>query len=331
MDRQSERRTRRNSLIMATLAVAGFALAAAPDKAEAAENGVGFYLLGGRGPMAGYLPPPGLYIQNDTYYYDGKLGGNARLPTGGQVIANVEAQVMADFITGTWVLPWEVLGGNLAIGTITAFGRPRVSADILIDPAILDPLDIGVTDKASVFADPVASAVLGWHSGKWHWNITGLLNIPVGDYREGEIANMAFHRWAGDISGAVTWFDPELGIDLSATAGVTFNGTNDVTDYTTGTEFHVEWAATKALSKQLSIGLVGYYYDQITGDSGPGAQLGDFEGRVTALGGTIAYNFELGQTPISTRLKIYREFDVQNRLEGTAGYFTVAFPLAVNK
>ncbi len=52
---------------------------------------------------------------------------------------------------------------------------------------------------------------------------------------------------------------------------------------------------------------------------------------MTALGGTIAYNFELGQTPISTRVKVYREFDVENRLEGTAGYFTVAFPLAVNK
>lgn len=33
--------------------------------AGAAENGVGFYLLGGRGPMAGYIPPPGVYIQND--------------------------------------------------------------------------------------------------------------------------------------------------------------------------------------------------------------------------------------------------------------------------
>jgi hypothetical protein len=326
---RTSRRHRSTGIAGAIIAITSALAVTLP--AEAAENGVGFYLLGGRGPMAGYLPPPGLYIQNDTYYYDGSLGGGKRLPSGGDVIANVEAQVVADFITGTWVLPWDVLGGNLAIGTITAFGRPRVNANIVIDPAVLDPLEASVTDQATVFADPVASAVLGWHSGKWHWNITGLLNIPVGDYREGEIANMAFHRWAGDISGAVTWFDPELGIDLSAAAGFTFNGTNEVTDYTTGTEFHVEWAATKALSKQLSVGLVGYYYDQVTGDSGPGAQLGDFKGRVTALGGTIAYNFELGQTPISTRVKVYREFDVENRLEGTAGYFTVAFPLAVNK
>ena len=112
---------------------------------------------------------------------------------------------------------------------------------------------------------------------------------------------------------------------------MTFNGTNQATDYTTGNEFHVEWAATKMLTTQLSVGLVGYYYDQITGDSGPGARLGLFEGRVIAVGGTVAYNFQLGATPISTRLKVYREFDAENRLEGTAGYMTVSLPLGVHK
>ena len=32
---------------------------------QAAENGVGFYLLGLRGPLAGITPPPGVYFQND--------------------------------------------------------------------------------------------------------------------------------------------------------------------------------------------------------------------------------------------------------------------------
>ena len=34
--------------------------------------------------------------------------------------------------------------------------------------------------------------------------------------------------------------------------------------------------------------------------------------------------------PISTRIKVYREFDVQNRMEGTAGFFTVSLPLAID-
>jgi hypothetical protein len=44
----------------------------------------------------------------------------------------------------------------------------------------------------------------------------------------------------------------------------------------------------------------GYYYQQVTGDSGVGATLGDFEGRVTALGGILTYDFALGKIPVST-------------------------------
>ena len=75
--------------------------------------------------------------------------------------------------------------------------------------------------------------------------------------------------------------------------------------------------------------MVGYHYDQITGDSGAGARLGDFKGRVTALGGTLGYTFNLDGRPISTRLKVFREFDAVNRLDGTAAYVTVALPLFV--
>jgi hypothetical protein len=41
-------------------------------------------------------------------------------------------------------------------------------------------------------------------------------------------------------------------------------------------------------------------------------------------------SFEVGKLPISTRIKVYREFDVQNRMEGTAGFFTVALPIGLD-
>ena len=49
-------------------------------------------------------------------------------------------------------------------------------------------------------------------------------------------------------------------------------------DLATGDEFHLEWAATKYLTKEFTIGLVGYYYQQLTPDSGVGPSLGAFEG-----------------------------------------------------
>lgn len=69
---------------------------------------------------------------------------------------------------------------------------------------------------------------------------------------------------------------------------------------------------------------------QLTPDSGTSARLGAFEGRVVVLGGSIGYTFEVGKLPISTRLKVYREFATVNRMEGTAGYFTVSLPLVID-
>ena len=50
---------------------------------------------------------------------------------------------------------------------------------------------------------------------------------------------------------------------------------------------------------------------------------------MTAVGGTLGYNFILGQTPVSTRLKVLQEVEVENRFRGTIGFVQVSFPLWV--
>ncbi|WP_186813076.1 transporter, partial [Methylorubrum extorquens] len=82
-------------------------------------------------------------------------------------------------------------------------------------------------------------------------------------------------------------------------------------------------------SKELTVGFVGYFYDQLTGDTGPGDRVGPFKGRVTALGGSIGYTFKLGEIPISTSVRVLREFDTRNRFEGAATWLTIAAPLWV--
>ena len=99
-------------------------------------------------------------------------------------------------------------------------------------------------------------------------------------------------------SAAVTYLDPTLGIELSMVGGFTINGENPDTDHRTGRELHVEAGPTK-LIKELSAGVIGAHYQQVTGDSGPGATLGPYKGRNTAVGGVIGYDFVLGHTPIS--------------------------------
>lgn len=288
----------------------------------AAENGTGFYLLGSRGPLAGVTPPPGIYFQNDIYIYSGSAGGAIQLPLGGQLVAGVDASVVLELPTSLWVTPIEIFGGKLAFSATVPVG----SMDI---DATLGPL--AVSDGVFTIGDPVVAAFVGWNADNFHWQAGVAVNTPIGDYQKGEIANIAFNRWAADLFATGTWLDPTVGLDLSGAVGVTFNGENPATNYQTGTEFHLEGAITQNFSPQFSLGAIGYYYNQLSGDSGAGAVLGSFKGEVAAIGVTMGFNFKLGMLPVSTRFKYFHELHAKNRLKGDAGFITVSIPLWVDQ
>ena len=94
-------------------------------------------------------------------------------------------------------------------------------------------------------------------------------------------------------------------------------------------EFHIEAALFYNFSPDFSVGLNGYHYDQLTGDSGAGATLGDFKGRVSALGPGISGTFQVGPAPVSVNLRYFHEFNVKNRLEGDTSWLTISLPLWV--
>lgn len=292
------------------------------DVSIAAENGVGIYLLGSKGPFAAILPPQGFYVQSDSYLYSGELSGSRQLPLGGAIVGEVSSVTFLEVPTVVWVTPAELLGGRLGLNASFPLGYPTVDASLSAGPFARS-----LSDEAFVVGDPIVGGQMAWDSGNLHVLLASLVNVPIGDYREGELANLAFHRWAADFSVAGTWFDPTIGVEASVNLGLTVNGENPVTDYRTGTEFHLEGSLSKLLSPALSLGVVGYYYDQITGDGGEGARLGDFEGKVAALGLTAAYTFEAAGRPISARVKVFQEFAAENRLEGTSGFLTLAVPL----
>jgi len=157
-----------------------------------------------------------------------------------------------------------------------------------------------------------------------------LINIPVGYWEKGDITSAGFNHWAVDVTGAVTYLDMKTGVEISGAAGFTFNGENPDTNVTTGTEFHVEGAAVQNFSKSFGIGINGYFYDQVTEDTGLPPLLGGFEGRVAALGPVVNWNFQVGKIPVSMSFKYFHEFDVKNRLEADSEYFTLTMPLSVS-
>lgn len=344
----------RSSELVALRSVSALLLViAATNSSEtrAAESATSFYLLGSKGSMAGFTPPPGTYFADLNYYYSGKAQGQAALGvtlprTGARTGSGASLTVEADLSvkgeayyqipTVLWVAPGQVLGGNLGFSLATPLGWKDVNADIdarvnLTIPKLSQTLTAGrrlsLEDQRTGFGDPIAGAFIGWHQGNLHWNIGTMINIPIGVWDTGRLANIGFNHWAFDFTGAVTWLDPKSGLELSGAAGVTFNTENPDSNYKSGTDFHLEVAAIQNFSKQFAVGVVGYHYQQLTGDSGSGAVLGDFKGRVSAIGPQVNYTFQVGPLPIMTSLKWMHEFNVENRLRGDMGLLTVSIPL----
>ena len=274
------------------------------------------------------MPGPGGYLQSDTYIYSGKSGGNVDLPIGGVVIADVSADVVIDVATGLFVFPGEVLGGSFGVSASLPFGWERIKAGAELDlPPPAPIIAARVSDSDFQVGDPLIGASLGWHDGNMHWQFAGTLNIPIGSWEEGRLVNLGFNRWAFDVTGAGTWLDPQAGYQISVATGFTFNGENLDTGYQSGTEFHLDTTASLLFAHGTSLGVAGYLYDQVTGDSGEAAKLGSFKGHAVAAGPMVTFALPLGNLAMSGNLRWYHEFEVENRLKGDAFYFTATLPL----
>ena len=84
--------------------------------------------------------------------------------------------------------------------------------------------------------------------------------------------------WSFETNLAATYLHSEKGFEISASFGHLYNTENEDTDYHTGQELHVEYMLNQFLSETFAIGLQGFYYKQLTSDSGSGAILDDFKG-----------------------------------------------------
>ena len=139
------------------------------------------------------------------------------------------------------------------------------------------------------------------------------------------MVNLGLNHWGFDTTLAVTYLNPETGIEVSVAPGVIFNTENDETNYQTGTEFHLDFTANQFLSETFALGLRGYYYKQITGDSGSGARLGDFKGESFGLGPGFVWFPEFADGKLAVLGKWIHDFDVTNRFESDYGTLTVAW------
>jgi hypothetical protein len=295
------------------------ALALSATAALGAESAAGVYLLGVRGPNAAVMPPEGVFLTNQFYVNDSKASRPINI-FGRTFLPEARLKVGVNLTTLTWITPVELFGARLGLSGTVPVGHIDVRGR-------LGPLRAG--DSLGTFGDSSVSTFLGWKFDNLHVQIGAAAFLPIGDYRDGALANVSKNRGALDLFAAVTWADPDIGLSVSAVAGYTANRTNKATHYRTGNEFHLEGAIVQKITNEFSVGVVGYHYQQVGDDRGRGANFGPFRGRTTAIGPMAGYTFMVGTIPISTQARFYREVDVKNRFKGNIGYLSVSMPLWV--
>jgi hypothetical protein len=308
---------------------------AAPQVALADEGGVSFWIPGFFGSLAAAPQQPGWSVTTIYYHTSVDAGGDvafARQVTRGNITANFRGNLSANLdadadlaiVIPTYVFARPVLGGQLSVGMIGVAGRNDVSVDATLTG--LGPLGLsasrGRSDEVTGFGDLLPLASLRWNQGVHNYMtyITG--DIPVGNYDPTRLANLGIGHGAVDGGFGYTYFNPQTGNEFSAVLGFTYNLENDATNYKNGIDMHLDWGASKFLTKQLQVGLVGYIYDQVTPDSGSGDRVGAFESRVFGVGPQLGYIFPVGDMQGYLNLKGYKEFGNEHRPDGWNTWLT---------
>lgn len=299
--------------------------------ASAVEGGLGAYQLGSRGPLAGFVPPPGDYFNVDLIFISGEVD---QLPIGGVALDDVDVDAFVVKPNVTHVFAGQIWGGSPAINV----QLPVVTADITFSDILGTPISGSLEDEETGFGDPVVTPMVGWHHGNWHYSTGASIFIPLGKYdiatvdvaaREIDVLSTGKNKFAVQPFVNATYLNPQTGREASASMSVTFNEENDDTDYKNGDEFIFEGALGQHLPNGLTLGLVGYYYNQLSNDSGAGAEsfqqtvgARSLKARVTGLGPYASYNTKLGGYSASFAARYYTEFNAKRRFESDVLWLT---------
>jgi hypothetical protein len=316
------------------------AATASVDVARADEGGVSFWLPGGFGSLAAVPLQPGFSF-TDLYVHSSVSGGGnvaasraLNIGTASPTLtvnlnASVQGAADLDAFIPTYAFDQKFLGGQLALSIMGAYGRSQAKIDANVTGA-LGPIGFAaersISDALTDFGDLYPQATMRWNSGVHNFMVYTMEDVPVGAYDPHRIANLGIGHWAADGGGGYTYFDQKAGHEFSVVTGWTYNFINPSTQYQNGIDWHVDWGASQFVTKQVQLGAVGYYFQQITGDSGAGARLGAFESHIAGIGPQFGYLFPVGDKVQGyLNLKGYWEFDAQNRASGWNAWVTLSF------
>lgn len=236
-----------------------FVVAGTPTLAEADAGGSSFWFPGAMGSLAAVPGEPGwswlnLYIHFDT---SGNFVDRNSFTTG--VHSRSDALATGPIYT----FASAVFGGRASFGVFAVPGN--------VGATLAAPNGRSAQDERTTFSDVFYQGTLKWNQGVNNTMVYVTGNIPSGTYDQRRLANLSLGYVVTDAGGAYTYLDSKTGNEFSIASGFSYNFINPYTQYQNGIDFHTDWAASHYLNKNAFIGFGGYFFQQVSGDTGAGA------------------------------------------------------------
>ncbi len=310
-----------------SIAAAFVCLACSPSGVLAEEGGSGHYLPGSMASFIdGVSPTESFAIRYNLLSYDGSAGAQRTIPIANQVTLGADVSSVAHGLTFFWRPPVEIgERWSYAMSATIPYVTLEVEADVVTGTGTVRRSD-EVNDIGDIILMPL---MLNYHvNDDINWNFRLALYAPTGDYEVGRLANTGKNFWSVEPTAAFMYFGKKNGRELSAFLGATFNEENSDTDYKSGTQMHFDVTAAQhfpAFGGLAGAGLTGSWYEQVSGDSGAGATLGDFEARTVGAGPVMSLIRKVGGHDLLAELKWIHEFEVDNRVKGDTVFLKVLY------
>ena len=173
-------------------------------------------------------------------------------------------------------------------------------------------------------SDVFYQGTLKWNQGVNNEMIYIAGNIPSGTYDPNRLANLSLGFWASMSAAPTPNLDPKTGHEFSVAGGFTYSAMTPYLQYQNGIDAHLDWAASQFVTKSVLVGVAGYYFQQITDDTGPGAKLGGFRGMAVGLGPQLGFLFPVGDMQGYLNIKAYKDLEFENRPQGWSTWVTFA-------
>ena len=289
---------------------------ATPLAALATEGGTSHYIPGSIATLIDLAPTkPGWVVEPIYLHYQGSASAAKSIPIAGVITAGLSAKSDAALLGGLYTFGQKILGAHYTVGAYLPYLWINAEANVNT------PLGtVRRRDTASGIGDmTLIPAMLAWKTGFWQFNALLPIAAPTGGYQVGQLANTGLNYWTFDPTIGVSYNNEKIGFNTALHIGITANTKNYATNYNSGSTLHFDGSIQQLLPigpGYIGVGAEAFYLQQVTGDSGSGANFGKFKGYTAGIGPVLSYILPLGKQTFVTEFRWLPELNVKNRLEG---------------